>query len=208
MIYATVLDNGVLMTAYLKSRGVSEVVLGCSRGFGALLGLGGTVVYPWIRQHCDQRAHNSVNAIKTSGRAVALAGVISIWCQWLVLAPLVVVLIVQWACGVSLTIPWAHAELLPCALVVCVVLSRPWLWCFDLSISQLLQEFVVEGERATVAAVQGAVCQLFSVIIIVQGIFWSNPTDFVVLLVLSLVVVLTAACIFSKWCFVMRAPSL
>ena len=202
MIYATVLDNGVLMTAYLKSRGVSEGVLGCSRAFGALFGLGGTVMYPWIRQHCYQRVCNSLNAIKVSGGAVARVGMISIWFQWLVLVPLVIVLLVQWACGVRLRVPGTRAELLPCALIACVVFSRPWLWCFDLAVSQLLQEFVVEGERATVAAVQGAVCQLFSVIIVVQGIFWSDPADFVILLILSLAVVFTAAIVFSKWCLV------
>ena len=116
MIYATVLDNGVLMTAYLKSRGVSEGVLGCSRAFGALFGLCGTVMYPCIRQRCYKRVR-SFNQIKDSGHAIARVGTISIWCQWLVLAPLAFVLLVQWACGIVLRISATRTELLPCALI-------------------------------------------------------------------------------------------
>ncbi|OWZ14626.1 Ferroportin transmembrane protein [Phytophthora megakarya] len=48
-LYMTILDNGSLNTAYLKWRGVPDALLGSSRGAGAVFGLLGTVLFPYLR---------------------------------------------------------------------------------------------------------------------------------------------------------------
>ncbi|POM72215.1 Hypothetical protein PHPALM_11109 [Phytophthora palmivora] len=48
-LYMTILDGGALNTAYLKWRGVSNSLLGASRGAGALAGLVGTLIFPCLQ---------------------------------------------------------------------------------------------------------------------------------------------------------------
>lgn len=53
MLYFSVLNNGVLMTAYLKWGGVPEGLLGAARGAGAILGIAGAQMRILDRAHCN-----------------------------------------------------------------------------------------------------------------------------------------------------------
>jgi Ferroportin1 (FPN1) len=50
LLYLTVLSFGLLMTAYLKWRGMSEAELSIYRGLGAIAGLSATVAFPSLRR--------------------------------------------------------------------------------------------------------------------------------------------------------------
>jgi hypothetical protein len=67
-LYMTVLDNGSLNTAYLKWRGVPDSLLGSSRGAGAVFGLLGTVLFPYLRRSIPR---------------LERVAVLSIWLFWL-----------------------------------------------------------------------------------------------------------------------------
>jgi iron-regulated transporter 1 len=143
MIYMTVLDNGVLMTAYLKWSGIPDGVLGASRGAGALLGIVGTFVFP-----CLVRCSSSV----------ANTGAASIWLFWLFILPAGVSFAIDAFNGVDSTIGGLRVS--PYLMLATVALSRVWLWCFDLAECQIMQEMVDENERGTMNAVQTAMYQV------------------------------------------------
>ena len=54
LLYLTVMSFGLLMTAYLKWKGMSEVRLSVFRGLGALLGVGSTFSFPWMHKHLGE----------------------------------------------------------------------------------------------------------------------------------------------------------
>ena len=143
MLYLTVLDNGILMIAYLNYRKVPKVVLGVTRGAGAVVGLLGTFAYP------------SYLACNASLRRAA----------WLSLG-LFAVFISPAAVFFSLESVFEPenkeklAELTPYVMMLAVNLSRCWLWMFDLGENQLLQEMVDEAERGLIASVQNSTCQV------------------------------------------------
>lgn len=78
-LYMTILDNGSLNTAYLKWRGVPDSLLGLSRGAGAVFGLLGTMLFPYLRRHfaagaCRGGEYLAVLVMPSTGAGGVLAG--------------------------------------------------------------------------------------------------------------------------------------
>jgi iron-regulated transporter 1 len=182
MIYMTVLDNGVLMTAYLKWTGVPDGLLGGSRGLGAFLGIVGTYVYPVFYQ--------CIGSLPKTGSS-------SLWMFWLFILPAGVSFFLDRFTSFEMT--YNGVLVTPYIMIGSVALSRIWLWAFDLAECQILQEMVEEQSRGTINAVQAATYQLFWVLLSVQGMVFSDPADFYVLALISVLTVFCAAIIFSTW---------
>lgn len=48
MLFFTVMSSGLLMTAYLKWKGINEARLSVLRGLGAVTGVVSTITFPWL----------------------------------------------------------------------------------------------------------------------------------------------------------------
>ena len=205
MLYMTVLDNGMLMTAWLKWAGLPEGVLGASRGAGALCGILGTLAFPYLR--------------KAAGYSLERAGAISVWAFWLMVLPAAVAFAVAGgeydggggAAEGNATIPPGSAQgggvgvggrrnlAAGYVMLVAVALSRVALWSFDLAHTQIMQEYSAEAERGVIGACQTALYQIFWVILGVLGVIWNEPGQFEILTYASVISVFLAASAFTAW---------
>lgn len=172
-LYMTILDGGALNTAYLKWRGIPDSVLGSSRGAGAVFGLIGTFIFPFIRT--------------LFGRVERVA-VVSVWLFWLCLAPVILAFVFA---GESVTSDYA--------MLVCMVVSRVWLWSADLAETQIMQEWIEPHRRGSINAMQTATYQFFYIMIQCMGIVFHDPRQFEALVIFSLATVFLSAVGFTVW---------
>lgn len=172
-LFMTVLDNGSLNTAYLKWRGVPDSLLGSSRGAGAVFGLLGTVLFPYLQ--------------RTITRLERVA-VLSIWLFWLFLAPVLVAFLLTGESRVS-----------DYVMLCFMVGARMWLWSADLAETQLMQEWIEPSRRGAINAMQTATYHLFYMLIQVIGVVYHDPKQFGALVLFSVATVLAAAVGFTIW---------
>ncbi|KAJ8525656.1 hypothetical protein ON010_g15458 [Phytophthora cinnamomi] len=172
-LYMTILDNGSLNTAYLKWRGIPDSLLGSSRGAGAVFGLLGTMLFPYLR--------------RTISRLERVA-VVSIWLFWLCLAPVLVAFLLTGESRVS-----------DYVMLCCMVGARAWLWSADLAETQIMQEWIEPSRRGAINAMQTATYQLFYMLIQVMGVVFHDPREFEALVFFSVTTVLAAAVGFTVW---------
>ncbi|KAE9360973.1 hypothetical protein PF008_g1511 [Phytophthora fragariae] len=172
-LYMTILDNGSLNTAYLKWRGVPDSLLGSSRGAGAVFGLLGTMLFPYLR--------------RTISRLERVA-VMSIWLFWLCLAPVLVAFLV-----------FGESRVSDYVMLCCMVSARVWLWSADLAETQIIQEWIEPSRRGEINAMQTATYQLFYMLIQVMGVVFHDPREFEALVLFSVAIVLAAAVGFTVW---------
>ncbi|GMF36547.1 unnamed protein product [Phytophthora lilii] len=172
-LYMTILDNGSLNTAYLKWRGVPDSVLGSSRGAGAVFGLLGTVLFPYLRRVILR---------------LERVAVVSIWLFWLCLLPVLVAFLLAGESRVS-----------DYVMLCCMVGARVWLWSADLAETQIMQEWIEPSRRGAINAMQTATYQLFYMLIQVMGVIFHDPRQFEALVFFSVATVLAAAVGFTVW---------
>jgi solute carrier family 40 (iron-regulated transporter), member 1 len=173
LLWMTVLDNGALMTSYLQWRGVPPVYFGFSRGLGAVFGLCGTSVFL---------------TIKFVFKSIERSGLIAIWLFWLILFPGVVSFYIA-----------GESKITDYILMGSMAAGRIGLWSYDLVITQLTQDNVVETERGAFSSFQRASYQLFYVFIQVLGMIFHDPRQFIILVTYSTCVVLGAALVYTQW---------
>eukprot|EP00457_Paulinella_chromatophora_P001888 gb/GEZN01001890.1/.p1 GENE.gb/GEZN01001890.1/~~gb/GEZN01001890.1/.p1 ORF type:complete len:530 (+),score=92.59 gb/GEZN01001890.1/:1012-2601(+) len=177
-LFLTVLDNGTLMTAYLKWVGVPEVLLGLSRGVGALFGIGGTFM-----AGCSRGYFPSLESF----------GVFSVWSFFLMILPAALPYVFRFL-GLQLTLLQAGYVML-----VAVSLSRAALWAFDLAHTEVMQRVVENQSRGVVNASQTACYQLFWMVLYVLGMIFNRPQEFVILTSVSVGAVFVAALLWTRW---------
>ncbi|KAL0018471.1 hypothetical protein WJX77_004008 [Trebouxia sp. C0004] len=184
LLYLTVLSLGLLMTAYLKWQGMSEAELSLYRGAGAVSGLLSTVVFPTIHKRSGLKA----------------TGVLGIWWQAI---SLVIAVVPVWLTQLGAHLP---ASTISHVLLGGLVASRFGLWLFDLSVSQMLQEWVPAEDIGVENGVQSSLQNFFQSLSFVAGLVFWSPQDFPVLMHSSAGVVIVAAVIYSKCvcCFQMN----
>lgn len=175
MLYMTVLDTGGLQTSYLEWAGVPTAYIGIGRGAGAVIGLAGTFAYPLTT--------------KCLSNSVAKAGLLSLWAFWLTLAPI----------GLLLIFTGAGENYVEYSILICVSLSRCFLWMFDLAITELVQMGVPEEDRGVFGSIQTSSYQVFFILVHLAGVFSPDPANFHWLIVISLLVVLIAAVLYTYW---------
>ena len=173
LLYMTVLDNGALMTSYLRWRNFPASYLGASRGLCAVFGIGGTYVFPALR--------------RCTG-SVTRAGLISIWMFWILQLP-----------SICSFVFLGESTISDYATMVAMIASRVGLWSFDLAETQLLQEWVEEKDRGKVNSMQIATYRAAFVVIQAFGMYFHNPADFPFLVGVSTCTVLLASLIYSMW---------
>lgn len=151
-LYMTILSGGALNTAYLKWRGISNALLGASRGAGALTGLVGTLIFPTLRSKMKR---------------VERIAVLSVWLFWLCLAPVLLAFLFT---GESIVSDYV--------MLTCVVVSRTWLWSTDLAETQIMQEWIAPNQRGSINSMQTATYQFFYILILLSGVVFHDPHQF------------------------------
>jgi len=153
LLYLNILSFGAIMTAYLVWRGMSLKSIGIWRGFSAVVGLLGTFAFRF-----------SVSKI-----SIELTGMWSISFQFFCLT----------ICYVSLFFQsFTHSLVI---LIGGVCASRVGLWVFDISIRQLMQQYVCEDVRGVVGGIQQSLQSFFFIFTFALGILFPDPRQFHIL---------------------------
>eukprot|EP01065_Artemidia_motanka_P024570 TRINITY_DN293_c4_g1_i1.p1 TRINITY_DN293_c4_g1~~TRINITY_DN293_c4_g1_i1.p1 ORF type:complete len:589 (+),score=163.65 TRINITY_DN293_c4_g1_i1:119-1885(+) len=184
LLWFTVLDNGTLMTAYLRWRGLPQGWLAVSRGVGAGMGIVGTRCFPALMRLLGQGERDE--ALRQG--ALPHAGMLSVWMFWLMLLPV----------GVSFAVMGGHA-LEAWIMLGSVTVSRAALWMFDSTIQQLMQERIPAEIRGLVSGTHTSVCNLMLVLLGALGMVFSQPVQFTNLVVVSVANVFIAAFLYTYW---------
>lgn len=172
MLFFTVLsDHHPLTTAFLKMDGVSNAVLGASRGCGAFTGIVGTFIFPKL----------------CSRLGLVPANIVEAWAFVGCILPISLLYI-----GDTGTV---HAY----ALLTAIVLSRVFLWGFDLANVQLMQEMVEESARGELNGMQSATCNVMEFVMAILGLFCTSRNNFRVLVFASGGGVTCAALVITLW---------
>ncbi|KAM0890020.1 hypothetical protein ACQ4PT_027314 [Festuca glaucescens] len=169
ILYFTVLSFGTLMTAALDWKGIPAYVISLARGFSAIVGIAATWLYPIV--------HSWVSTLRT--------GLWSIWMQWCFLLMCVGSI---WVSG-RVASAWV--------LMAGVAASRLGLWMFDLAVTQLMQDNVLDPDRCVVGGVQNSLQSIFDLLTYIMGIIISDPRDFSELIVMSFFLVSCAALVYT-----------
>ncbi|XP_026691699.2 ferroportin-like [Ciona intestinalis] len=82
-----------------------------------------------------------------------------------------------------------------------LVAARAGLWSFDLAMTQLIQENVIESERGIVNGVQTSLNMLMDLLMYVGVLILPNPDQFGILIILSAVAVTTAYVLYAVFAF-------
>uniref|UniRef100_A0ACD5ZZK7 Uncharacterized protein n=1 Tax=Avena sativa TaxID=4498 RepID=A0ACD5ZZK7_AVESA len=168
IVYFTVLSFGTLMTAALDWRGIPAYVISLAWGFGAIVGIAATLLYPVM--------HSWLSTLRT--------GLWSIWMQWCCLLLCVGSI---WVSG-GVASAWV--------LMAGVTASRLGLWMFDLAVTQLMQDHVPDSDRCVVGGVQNSLQSVFDSSSPTPGYSQLLP-DFSKLIALSFFVVTCAALMYT-----------
>ncbi|KAI0497275.1 hypothetical protein KFK09_020498 [Dendrobium nobile] len=176
LLYFNVLSFGNLMTATLEWKGIPAYVIGITRGISAIIGIMATVVYPIV--------HSRISTLRT--------GLWSIWTQWCFLL----------ACLASI---WINNSITSAWMLMGgVAASRLGLWMFDLGVMQLMQDQVSEADRCIVGGVQISLQSMLDLLTCIIGIVVSDPRDFGQLVILSFIIVSSAAILYTFNCYRVR----
>lgn len=173
LLYMTVLSNGAIMTNYLQWRNISLKIIALSRGLGALMGFLGTYLYIWLTKRSDREEK---------------IGLISLWSFFLLLSPILFSFII-----VPFTIISDYTLIISC------IVSRTALWIFDLVLQSIMQRGIGERERGKINSSHTIMYQIFTLLINIFGIIFYNPENFIYLIIISLVAILSSAIVFSLW---------
>eukprot|EP00977_Amphora_coffeiformis_P016654 scaffold5215_cov181-Amphora_coffeaeformis.AAC.8 len=152
MLYVNALTFGGLMTAFLVWKGMSMETVGLWRGVSSALGLLGTFVY-----HASSQRLTIVQTGQWS--IIYLFGCLSL-------------------CFTSFFVEDYFLSMT--MLIAGTCSSRIGLWVFDISITQLMQEFIPDGIRGLVGGTQEALNSFFQLFSFSLGLFFPNPRQFYV----------------------------
>lgn len=188
LLYCTVLSLGMMMTAFLKTQGLSEASIAAGRGAGALSGIGAALAFPQLAALLDRGGGggNGNNA------GVAAAGLLGNLWQLIMLLIGAMPTLLSVAGSISRARLWL--------LVAGLVASRAGLWTYDLAVTQLQQSLVSTSDQAKVGGVQAASQAGFELLsFFAAALLFPQPGQFPVLIALSLAVVATAALLYGWW---------
>eukprot|EP01025_Chloroclados_australasicus_P023527 TRINITY_DN23824_c1_g1_i3.p1 TRINITY_DN23824_c1_g1~~TRINITY_DN23824_c1_g1_i3.p1 ORF type:complete len:645 (-),score=40.50 TRINITY_DN23824_c1_g1_i3:1290-3224(-) len=181
-LYLTVMSFGILMTSYLKYRGIDEFPLSLWRGAGAISGVISTFSFPKLHK---------IWGLKTTAWVGIIAQVSSLWFGLLAdkLSPL----------GSQKNLNF---------LVTGLVCSRWGLYTFDAGVLQMLQDWVPNEQIGRVNGVQNGLQKAFELGSFIFTMVIANPAHFVWLMWGSVGVVSLAMCIYTIWLSWVKATNL
>uniref|UniRef100_M4AL58 Solute carrier family 40 member n=1 Tax=Xiphophorus maculatus TaxID=8083 RepID=M4AL58_XIPMA len=201
-LYTTVLGFDCITTGYAYTQGISGSLLSLLMGVSAITGLMGTVMFTRLRK--------SVGLVNTGIISSCLHLGCLLLCVCSVFAPGspidLSLLINQPLLPDRSSIHWTNNTVLfdnvPSGtapdsyisiilLFLGVITARIGLWCFDLTVTQLLQETICESERGVVNGVQSSMNYLMDLLHFIMVISAPQPQHFGILVIISVIFITT-----------------
>lgn len=209
-LYMTVLGFDCITTGYAYTQGLNGSILSLLMGASAVSGICGTVAFTWVRKKCGLIRTGFISGV--AQLACLMLCVVSVFAPGspfdLSVSPfqdLYTHLIGEKALpeaehslpsvliGVNATTTAAPAEEMPplqsymsvSLLFAGVIAARVGLWSFDLTVTQLIQENVIESERGVINGVQNSMNYLLDLLHFIMVILAPNPEAFGLLVIIS-----------------------
>ncbi|XP_075036119.1 ferroportin isoform X1 [Mixophyes fleayi] len=214
-LYMTVLGFDCITTGYAYTQGLSGSVLSILMGASAISGIMGTVAFTWLRRKCGLIRTGFISGVaQLSSLVLCVVSVFmpgspldltispfqDIGIHFLEDEPLPTISpvgspekffttnmqnLLSNSSSTSSN-PDVSPPLISISLLFAgVIAARVGLWSFDLTVTQLLQENVIESERGIINGVQNSMNYLLDLLHFIMVILGPNPEAFGLLVLLS-----------------------
>ncbi|CAG5865903.1 unnamed protein product [Menidia menidia] len=222
-LYMTVLGFDCITTGYAYTQGLNGSVLSLLMGASAISGICGTVAFTWVRKKCGLICTGLISGI--AQLSCLMLCVVSVFAPGspfdLSVSPfqdLYTHLIgektlpevdLTSVIAVGNVTTAAPAEELPplqsymsvSLLFAGVIAARVGLWSFDLTVTQLIQENVIESERGVINGVQNSMNYLLDLLHFIMVILAPNPEAFGLLVIISVSFVAMGHIMYFRFAF-------
>uniref|UniRef100_A0A914UTK1 Solute carrier family 40 member n=1 Tax=Plectus sambesii TaxID=2011161 RepID=A0A914UTK1_9BILA len=218
LLFLTVLDFHGITTGYAYSQGLPTDVLAIARGVAALMGIIGSVIYPFSRSKIGL-ARTGLVSFLLDLLCLALC-VLSIWLPGSHFDPIgyfsspdsispteqsinttlnIVQNSTELAVGITKGNQSGYSYCSISTFLLGVILARCGLYMADLSIIQIMQESIAEHERGVVNGVQSSVNRLLSMMRDLLVIVLPDPRTFGLLIIISWLSILSGFLSYSVY---------
>ncbi|XP_054909015.1 LOW QUALITY PROTEIN: solute carrier family 40 member 1-like [Poeciliopsis prolifica] len=224
-LYMTVLGFDCITTGFAYTQGLNGSILSLLMGASAISGICGTVAFTWIRKKCGLIRTGFISG--TAQLCCLLLCVFSVFAPGspfdLSVSPfqdLYAHLMGQQslpeaehslgaAFSTNATTPPPPAHEPPplqsymsvSLLFAGVIAARMGLWSFDLTVTQLIQENVIESERGVINGVQNSMNYLLDLLHFIMVILAPNPEAFGLLVIISVSFVAMGHAMYFRFAF-------
>jgi len=180
LLWLTLLSpHDPVLTAYLKTMNYTEWQLGIFRAIGALVGVGGAFIFPYLSAKLKSVEFCSLNFIWEEGIFLIFAGV-------------------MFQLSVSFT-DLGFQNVFRVFFLVFLVISRFGLYGFEVGEIQLLQKGIAEEVRGRVNSVESSLCNLAMLIVYGSSAVIYKPNWFPGLVWGSIFFIWTACVVYTRW---------
>ncbi|XP_023363395.1 solute carrier family 40 member 1 [Otolemur garnettii] len=213
-LYMTVLGFDCITTGYAYTQGLSGSILSILMGASAITGIMGTVAFTWLRRKCGLVRTGLISGLAQlscltlcvisvfmpgSPLDLSVSPFEDIRSRFIQGEPVVSPQIPETNITAEIhmanesdpanIIPEINPEPVPIIsvslLFAGVIAARVGLWSFDLTVTQLLQENVIESERGIINGVQNSMNYLLDLLHFILVILAPNPEAFGLLVLIS-----------------------
>ncbi|XP_061782467.1 solute carrier family 40 member 1 [Nerophis lumbriciformis] len=224
-LYMTVLGFDCITTGYAYTQGLNGSILSLLMGASAVSGICGTVAFTWVRKKCGLVRTGFISGIaQLSCLMLCVASVFAPGSPLdLSVSPFqdlyshimgekMLPELDQGLTGIfggNATTTSAPAEDLPMLktymsvslLFAGVIAARVGLWSFDLTVTQLIQENVMESERGVINGVQNSMNYLLDLLHFIMVILAPNQEAFGLLVIISVSFVAMGHIMYFRFAF-------
>ncbi|XP_029461847.1 solute carrier family 40 member 1-like isoform X2 [Rhinatrema bivittatum] len=211
-LFMTVLGFDSVTTGYAYTQGLSVSVLSVLMGISAIVGILGTVIFTWLQKKCGLIRMGFISGVAhvASLSLCVISVFISESTLYQIFSPLYnssqlpeshLVATVSpdevpqayFTTGMQNLTNSSSTQMSPAPeplisvtlLFAGIIAARAGLWSYDLTVTQLIQENVIECERGVVGGVQNSMNCLLDMVRFIIVILAPDPKDFGLLVLLS-----------------------
>ncbi|XP_035265618.1 solute carrier family 40 member 1 [Anguilla anguilla] len=229
-LYMTVLGFDCITTGYAYTQGLNGSVLSLLMGASAISGICGTVAFTWMRKRCGLIRTGFISGL--AQLSCLLLCVVSVFMPGspfdLTVSPFqdmddgtlpeanptplaVLTTELQRLVNGSTTMyemePQVESYLSVSLLFAGVIAARVGLWSFDLTVTQLIQENVIESERGVINGIQNSMNCLLDLLHFIMVILAPNPEAFGLLVIISVAFIAMGHMMYFRFAFKsLRSP--
>lgn len=224
-LYMTVLGFDCITTGYAYTQGLNGSVLSLLMGASAVAGICGTVAFTWIRKKCGLIRTGFISGV--AQLSCLLLCVVSVFAPGspfdLSVSPFqdlythlmgekplpeadhslagVLSGAVNATAAPAEEMPLLQSYMSVSLLFAGVIFARVGLWSFDLTVTQLIQENVMESERGVINGVQNSMNYLLDLLHFIMVILAPNPEAFGLLVIISVSFVAMGHLMYFRFAF-------
>uniref|UniRef100_A0A096M0U6 Solute carrier family 40 member n=1 Tax=Poecilia formosa TaxID=48698 RepID=A0A096M0U6_POEFO len=210
-LYMTVLGFDCITTGFAYTQGLNGSILSLLMGASAISGICGTVAFTWIRKKCGLIRTGFISG--TAQLCCLLLCVFSVFAPGspfdLSVSPfqdLYAHLMgeqslpeAEHSLGAAFSTLQSYMSV--SLLFAGVIAARVGLWSFDLTVTQLIQENVIESERGVINGVQNSMNYLLDLLHFIMVILAPNPEAFGLLVIISVSFVAMGHAMYFRFAF-------